>query len=199
MTYAKFSCCSVRWLSVTSMALIVLGYGCGDSGSGGAGGGPTLDGGVITGCVAAIPLAGEPDLLSPPVFPDAIVVPGTLLEGDVGVDGETREVTVELANYWDLEEPDSGKETKQTGGNQTLSFGFPTGSTRRNRYFFRITLCGNDCAERRAVFTLAPDPDSPPEFDPPLRSRYYQRILFEGDDEVRNEATCLDADSVSIQ
>jgi hypothetical protein len=194
MTTKKISNDWLRLLCCIAFALSLFGFGCGDSGSDGAGGSPTSDAGVIEGCFAIVPPTEEPDLVLPPFFAEDIVVPGTVIEADVRVDGETRTVIVDLADYWDLDDPPSGTEQRQTPGNQTLSFAFPTDTAPRGRYFFRITLCADDCALGRVLFTLAPDPDNPA-----VRSDYYQRVVFEGNTEVRSAATCLDADSIVMQ
>jgi hypothetical protein len=153
-----------------------------------------MDGGIVQACIALSPPAEQPGLVLPPFFAEEIVVPGTVIEADVVVDGETRTVIVELADYWDLDEPPIGTERVQTRGNDTLSFAFPTDTAPRGRYFFRITLCADDCALGRVLFTLAPDPDNPNS-----RSDYYQRLVFEGNTEVRSDATCADADSIVLQ
>ena len=196
MTYKKISNDSLPVLCCISFALSLFGFGCGNSGSdgSGAGGGPMFDDGIIQACVEQIPPAEEPNLVLPPFFAEDVVVRGTVIEADVGVDGETRTVTVELADYWDLDEPPIGTERVQTRGNETRSFAFPTNTAPRGRYFFRITLCADDCALGRVLFTLAPDPDNPN-----TRSDHYQRVVFEGNTEVRSNATCADADSIVVQ
>jgi len=103
-------------------------------------------------------------------------------------------VTVEAANIWELDAPPLGSETVQTGGNQTLSFSFPTGPNTRGRFFFRITLCAADCDARRVTFTVVEDPDNPNERNDP-----YQRIVFEGDTEVDSRSTCLEPSSIVVQ
>lgn len=196
MTYKKISNDSLRVLCCISFAFSLFGFGCGDSGSdgSGAGGSPLMDGGIVQACVALSPPAEQPDLVLPPIFAEEIVTPGTVIEADFTVDGETRTAIVELADYWDLDEPPIGMERVQTGGNDTLSFAFSTDTAPRGRYFFRITLCADDCALGRVLFTLAPDPDNPN-----TRSDHYQRVVFEGNTEVRSDATCADADSIVVQ
>ena len=195
MTYKKLSHPKVL-VFLTSAALSLFNLGCGDSsGAGGAGGTNSIfDAGPGDVCISVNPRPEEPDLISGPTFPLNQISPGSAIEGDIVVDGETRTVTVEAANVWALDAPPVGSETVQTGGNATLSFSFPTDPSTRGRFFFRITLCDADCDARRVVFTMVEDPDNPN-----VRNDPYQRIVFEGDTEVDSRSTCLDPDSVAVQ
>jgi len=197
MTYEKLSHPPVL-VVLTSTALGLFSLGCGESsagpGSGGGGGNITLDAGQGGVCISVGPPAEQPDLISGPTFALDQIRPGNPIEGDIVVDGETRTVTVEAANYWKLDEPPVGLETVQTGGNQTLPFSFPTGPGTLGRFFFRITLCAADCDARRVVFTVVENPDNPN-----TRNDTYQRIVFEGDTEVSSQSTCLEPDSIVVQ
>ena len=181
-------------LTFTTLSLFSL--GCGDSSStdGGGGGNIVLDAGPGDVCVSVRPLPEDPNLISGPAFSANQINPGSPIEGDIVVDGETRTATVEATNFWELDLPPLGSETVKTGGNETLSFSFPTGSSTRGRFFFRVTLCASDCNARRVVFTLVEDPDNPN-----VRNDPYQRIVFEGDTEVDSESTCLEPDSIVVQ
>jgi hypothetical protein len=196
MTYEKLSHPPVLVvLSFTALGLFSLGCGDSSAGAGGGGGGNiTLDAGQGDVCISIGAPAEQPDLISGPTFAVDQISPGDPIEGDIVVDGETRTVTVEAANYWKLDEPPVGLETVQTGGNQTLPFSFPTGLTTLGRFFFRITLCAADCDARRVVFTVVENPDNPI-----TRNDTYQRIVFEGDTEVNSQSTCLEVDSIVLQ
>jgi hypothetical protein len=197
MTYEKLSHPPVL-VVLTSTALGLFSLGCGDSSASGAGSGGggniILDAGQGGVCISVGAPAEQPDLISGPTFAVDQIRPGDPIEGDIVVDGETRTVTVEAANYWKLDEPPVGTETVQTGGNQTLSFSFPTGPDTLGRFFFRITLCAADCDARRVVFTVVDHPDIPN-----ARNDVYQRIVFEGDTEVSSQSTCLEPDSIAVQ
>jgi hypothetical protein len=194
MTYHQLSHPSVL-VVLTSTALTLFSLGCGDSsGAGGGGGGNIVfDAGPGDVCISVRPPPEDPDLISGPTFPDQIS-PGSPIEGDIVVDGETRTATVEVVNFWELDLPPLGSETVQTSGNQTLFFSFPTALSTIGRFFFRIILCAADCDARRVVFTLVEDPDNPNTRNDP-----YQRIVFEGDTEVESESTCLEPDSIFVQ
>ena len=195
MTHKKLSHPPVL-VVLTSAALSLFSLGCGDSGGGGSGGGGSifLDAGQGDVCISVSPPKEEPNLILGPTFSPRIIDPGSPIEGAISVDGETRIVTVEATNIWDLDAPPLGSETVQTGGSPTLSFSFPTGPNTRGRFFFRITLCAADCDARRVVFTVVEDPDNPTERNDP-----YQRIVFEGDTEVASLSTCLEPDSIVVQ
>lgn len=174
---------------IACAASALAGFGCGDSGGSSTDAGPIVfDGRPVEGCITVVPPEEEPHLLSPPVFPTLVVLPGSNIQAEVRVDGETRVVMVELTNFWDLDAPPLGTETVQTGGNESITFTFATETSTRGRFFFRITLCADDCARSRVVFTQAPDHNEP-----------YERIVFEGDLEVRRTNTCFDLDSVAVQ
>ena len=176
-------------------AMSLLGAGCADSG----GDDPSGTGGniiVIPGntCTFVFPPEEEPTLISGPEFGPNEISPGMPVEAEIAVDKETRVVIVELTDFWELDQPPIGTETVETRGNETLFFSFPTTASTLGRYFFRITLCASDCDESRVVFTLLEDPDNPNQ-----RNEPYQRIYFEGDEELRSEPTCLDPDSIVVQ
>jgi hypothetical protein len=195
MTYEKLYNAPVL-VVVTATALGLFSLGCGDSssGEGGSGGRIVVDAGPGDVCVSVSPPREEPNLILGPSFSSPQVEPGAPIEGAILVDSETRIATVEATNIWDLDAPPLGSETVQTGGNQTLSFSFPTALDTRGRFFFRITLCAADCDVRRVVFTVVEDPD-----DPDTRNDPYQRIVFQGDTEVESQSTCLEPDSVGVQ
>jgi hypothetical protein len=195
MTHEKLSHPSLL-VVLTSTALGLFNLGCSDSSGGGSGGGGSivLDAGRGDVCTSISPPREEPDLTLGPTFSSRQIDPGSPIEAAILVDGETRIVTVEAANIWDLDAPPLGSETVPTGGNQTLSFSFPTGPNTRGRFFFRITLCAADCDAQRVVFTVVEDPDNPNERNDP-----YQRIVFEGDTEVDSRSSCLEPDSIAVQ
>lgn len=193
MTHEKLSPPSVL-VVLTSTALSLFSLGCGGESGGGGGGNIVLDAGVGDVCISVSPPREEPDLTLGPTFSSSQINPGSPIEGAILVDGETRIVTVEAADFWDLDAPPLGSETVQTGGNQTLPFSFPTGPNTRGRFFFRITLCAADCDAQRVVFTVVEDPDNPNQ-----RNDYYQRIVFEGDNEVDSRSSCVEPDSIAVQ
>lgn len=176
------------------LGLGLLGTGCGDSeGDPGGTGGSIV---VIPGntCTFVLPPAEEPNLISGPDFGRDEISPGMTVEAEIEVDGDTRIVTVELMDFWELDSVPLGRETVETRGNESLFFSFPTTPDTLGRYFFRITLCKRDCDENRVLFTLLENPDNPNE-----RNEPYQRIYFEGDTELRSEPTCLEPDSIVVQ
>ncbi len=183
----------LAWLSL----LVAVGTGaCGSEPSGdtGFGGGIFIDGEFVPNCTAPVPPEAEPELLAPPVFGAEELPPGSAIEADIEVDAETRTVRVELVDFWKLERPPLQDVTLATSGDETLLVSLSTDPSTRGRYFFRITLCGEDCEESRVLFTIIEDPD-----DPDARVDPYQRLVFEGDTEVRRTTTCYKPDSVAIQ
>lgn len=177
------------------LTLSLLGTGCADSDGDPGGTGGTI---VITTtgdtCTVVLPPEDEPNLIAGPVFGPNEISPGMPVEGEIKVDGDTRIVTVELTDFWELDDEPIGRQTVETRGNATLFFSFPTYPDTLGRYFFRITLCERDCDESRVVFTLLENPDHPNE-----RNEPYQRIYFEGDEVVRSQPTCHDPDSIVVQ
>jgi hypothetical protein len=79
-----------------------------------------------------------------------------------------------------------------TGG--ALEFAIPIATT--GRYYVDVVVCGGDCADSRVVYTLDrrnAGPGSDAINDP------YERIVYQGEEELRSSFTCDNPDSVAIQ
>jgi hypothetical protein len=149
-----------------------------------------LDGGLPSSCISRAVPAEEPHLTSNPKFAADALSPilSTLpVEAEVGVDGETRTVRVELRNVLVLDDPPLGTIEEQVGGSQTLSLSFPTEADTEGLFFMEITLCSGECDKRRFVYTFVEDlPDT------------YQRIVFERNTEIEREETCIPIPTVLV-
>lgn len=179
-----------------ALLLTVGAAGCGSEpdGDSGFGGGIFIDGEFVSNCTAPVPPEAEPELLAAPSFEAEELPPGSSIEADIEVDAETRTVRVELVDFWQLEQPPLHEVTLETSGDETLFVSLPTDFDTRGRYFFRITLCADDCDASRVLFTIVEDPN-----DPDRRADPYQRLVYEGDTEIRRTTTCYKPDSVAIQ
>ena len=154
-----------------------------------------LDGGAGSGCIQSTFPPEEPDLdpFSPPRFllttvaaqqstaGQAIVDPGDPAEAEITVNGETRQVLVELKNVWnDL--PAIASQRIDTPGNETLDvILFTQPELNPSRFYMQITLCGFDCDERQIVYDKVADIND-----------NYQRTVIEDGDVVRVDSTCVD-------
>ena len=169
-------------------SLVALGCGGGDGdGGGGTGGRITLDGGLPSSCLALGVPAEEPHLTGAPTFAEEFVFPTSLIEAEVGTDGETRTLKVELRNVFFLDRPPIGTIETQVSGTRTTPLMFPTEETTEGMFFMEITLCAGDCDEERFVYTFEGDfPET------------YQRVRFEGNAEVESRETCIDVPTVVV-
>jgi hypothetical protein len=140
--------------------------------------------------------AGEADILSFPDIPARTLPPGSSVDFTLFVDDNTRQVQATLMDAWRLRErPQGQSETAvmaTTGG--TLQFAIPIQTT--GRYYVDLVLCSGDCNDSRVVYTLNranAGPGSDAINDP------YERILYEGEEEVSTSFTCDNPDSIAIQ
>ena len=201
MTCDKKSCCTVG-VRFTALLVAWFALACGDSGGDSGSGGSSIDlDGGIRGCVAPTVPADQPSMPREPRFEQELLRPGTDIIVEVDVNGETESVRIELTNVHDRDATPIGVAEELTpGGDTTLVLTFPTELTVLGRFFLHVTLCGRDCATRRVIYTLAPEPDErtgdPSEL--PI-NQPYQRIVFEGTEEVSDEKTCVDLESVVVQ
>jgi hypothetical protein len=139
---------------------------------------------------------GEPDILSFPNIPPETLFPGSTVEFSLLVDDETRQVQATLMDAWRLREQAQGQSETSimatTGG--TLQFAIPIQTT--GRYYVDLVICSGDCEDSRVVYTLNranAGPGSDAINDP------YERIVYEGEQELRTSFTCDHPDSVAIQ
>jgi len=151
------------------------------------------DGGV-RGCIQPSFPVDQPDLspLSPPKFllttfaaqrstvGQAIVSPGDEIEVETWVNGPTRKVIVELSDAWSSQRV-IFKDEFDTLGNESIPMLLTSGDNVRGRFYMRLTLCGIDCDERKVIFDINPDINSP-----------YERTVIEGRDIVQVDNTCID-------
>jgi hypothetical protein len=196
MTYISVS--SVRRLRVLLAGCVVsLAFSaCGESSSGDDIGG---DAGVLpplTGCLLRV-FSDEPDIIGFPSIKERTLSPGSTVEFSVLVDSETRMVKATLMDAWRLRStPQDPSETVMmpTAGDEPVDFAIPIQTT--GRYYVDLELCASNCDRLRVVYTLNranAGEESTAIGDP------YERILFEGDEEVRSTFTCAPPDSVAIQ
>ena len=154
-----------------------------------------IDGGVGRGCIQPPFPSDQPDLdpFNPPRFllttssaqnstsGQAVVNPGDPVEAEITVDGETRQVLVELKDVWN-ETPALVSEEFDTPGNQTLDvILFTRLEERPSRYYMRITMCGFDCDERHVIYDKGTD-----------INENYMRTVVEDGEAVRVDNTCID-------
>ena len=147
------------------------------------------------GCIQLPFPSDQPDLdpLHPPRFllttssaqnstsGQAVVNPGDPVEAEITVDGETRQVLVELKDVWN-ETPALVSEEFDTPGNQTLDvILFSRLEERPSRFYMRITLCGFDCDERQVIYDKGAD-----------INENYMRTVIEDGEVVRVDNTCID-------
>ncbi len=186
----------VRWPNLLAGAVLCVAVaacggssGTGDGGSGGSGPvGPM-------GCLVT-QFRGEPDIV---VFPDIAAQslnPGSTVEFTMFVDDETRQVQATLMDAWRLRDTPQGQSETviraTTGG--TLEFAIPITTT--GRYYVDVVVCSGDCTDSRVVYTLNranAGPGSDAINDP------YERIVYQGEEELRSSFTCDNPDSVAIQ
>lgn len=201
MTYKTTLASSLPLLCTAALALGFAAFGCGSSGDSGTPTIITIDAGTsISGCVSVAFPPEQPAIMNEPRFERDVVLPGQDIVVELDVDRDTREARIELQDVWNRENPPLGVATESTGGRTTLALTFPTELDTRGSYFLHVTLCANDCDSSRVLYTLAPEIDDPSNSPSNLPiNRPYQRIVFEGDDEISNEPTCLDVSSVVIQ
>lgn len=153
-----------------------------------------IDGGAGSGCIQTAFPAEEPDLDvgNPPRFllttsaaqqstaGQAIVDPGDPAEAEITVDGETRQVLVELKHVWD-DIPAIASQQIDTPGNEVLDvILFTQPEQPPSRFYMRITLCGFNCDERQVVYDKGADING-----------NYERTVFEDGDVVRIDNTCV--------
>jgi hypothetical protein len=130
----------------------------------------------------------QPDLsvLAPPRFitdapnGQALVRPGMPIDAEIGVNGATKQVIVELRDAWS---PDFlvYSDSFDTPGNETVSVTLLSQEGSLGRFYMKVTLCGFDCEEREVVFDINPDMNSP-----------YERTLIEDGEVIRVDRTCID-------
>jgi len=186
----------VRWPNLLAgaflcVAVTACGGGSDGGNSGDGGSGPTGP----MGCLVQ-QFSGEPDII---VFPDISAEslnPGSAVEFTMFVDDETRQVQATLMDAWRLRDGSQAKSETviraTTGG--TLEFAIPI--ERTGRYYVDVVVCSGDCSDSRVVYTLDranAGPGSDAINDP------YERIVYEGEDELRSSFTCDNPDSVAIQ
>jgi hypothetical protein len=186
----------VRWPNLLAGAFLCAAVtACGSSSDGGGGGSGGSGPVGPTGCLVQ-QFSGEPDII---LFPDIAALtlsPGSSVEFTMFVDDETRQVQATLMDAWRLRDrPQGQSETvirATTGG--SLDFSIPITTT--GRYYVDVVLCSGDCTDSRVVYTLNranAGPGSDAINDP------YERIAYEGDQEVRSTFSCRHPDSIAIQ
>jgi len=163
----------------------------------------TGDAGIGPGCSQPLFPADQPDipLFQPPQFVTASgeeqlrVRPGQELRAEISVNGQTREIRLELRNVWSPEQV-IATESLDTPGSQTVPvIFFPPGNV-HGRFYMRLTLCGLDCDERQVVFDIIePDPD---ELTTGVKLEY-ARTLIENGEVIQVDQTCVEPNSVLIQ
>lgn len=200
MTYETRFAGSLPLVSAAAVALGFAAVGCGSTSDGTGTGGRFEGDASISGCIASIFPSEQPAMLNEPRFAQDEVLPRQDIIVELDVDQDTREARIELQDVWNRDNPPLGVATESTTGSTTLTLTFSSGLETRGRYFLYVTLCADDCDSSRVLYTLAPEIDDPsnPPANLPI-NRPYQRIVFEGDDEISNESTCLDVSSVVIQ
>ncbi len=110
----------------------------------------------------------------------AVVDPGDPIEAELTVNGATRLVKIELGNAWSPDEIIDVEEIETAGG-QLISLLLFGDERAIGRFYMKLTLCGFDCDERRVVFDINPDVNSP-----------YERTVIENGEVLQVDRTCID-------
>lgn len=158
--------------------------------------GTCIDGACLEGCFLILN-SDEPDLVIGPTIDAVSQPPGSTVELDLFVDGDTRVVKATLMDAWRLATPAQGMSetaTQNTLGNEELQFAIQIDTV--GRYYVDLELCGDDCDALRVVYTLnrrnaGPGSDA--------INDGYERIVYENGVPVRSKLTCTQIDSIVIQ
>lgn len=121
----------------------------------------------------------------------ALVRPGEVIEGEIPVNGATRQVRMEIEDVWT---PGSiiYAEEFSTGGNTIIDFAFVPAVPNRGRYYMKLTLCGFDCNEREVIFTVLECETSTADSPLCAHNAPYQRTVIELGEVVQEDSTCID-------
>lgn len=186
---------TLPWLALLSVPMLAL-TACKSDGGGDSppvvvvniGGG---DAGV-QGCIQPTFPADQPDLSGLPMNWPRFVTdndngqatgrPGATIEGEITVNGQTRQAFVELKDAW-FDGLAVASAVIDTPGNEKLEvLLFTEPSQPFGRYYMKITLCGLDCDDGEVVFDINPDVNSP-----------YERTVFEDGEPVpvQVDRTCV--------
>jgi hypothetical protein len=141
--------------------------------------------------------SGEPDVIIFPYIAAEEASPGSTVEFTMFVDDDTREVQATFMDAWRLRDsppafPSETVTMATTGG--ALEFAIPIQTM--GRYYVELVLCSGDCNDSRVVYTLNranAGAGSDAINDP------YERVVYQGDQEMRSSFTCDNPDSIAIQ